>query len=88
MVWRDTNIEYNQHILMVLKAIETKYFKDREETNRVIKELKTQIQVIKKDLPADYDGEEWRNKKVQEYYNKVSEAQKINQYIDQAKALQ
>lgn len=83
-----SNIEYNQHILMVLKAIETKYFKDREETNRVIKELKTQIQVIKKDLPADYDGEEWRNKKVQEYYNKVSEAQKINQYIEQARALQ
>ncbi|MEY7998639.1 AAA family ATPase [Clostridium sp. Mt-5] len=83
-----SNIEYNQHILMVLKAIETKYFKDREEVNRVIKELKTQIQVIKKELPADYDGEEWRNKKVQEYYNKVSEAQKINQYIEQAKALQ
>lgn len=39
-------------------------------------------------MPADYDGEEWRNKKVQEYYNKVSEAQKINQYIEQAKALQ
>ncbi|MBR9648709.1 AAA family ATPase [Clostridium tyrobutyricum] len=83
-----SNIEYNQHILMVLKAIETKYFKDREETNRVIKELKTQIQVIKKDLPADYDGEELRNKKVQEYYNKVSEAQKINQYIEQSRALQ
>lgn len=83
-----SNIEYNQHILMVLKAIETKYFKDREEVNRIIKELKTQIQVIKKELPADYDGEEWRNKKVQEYYNKVSEAQKINQYIDQARALQ
>ncbi|MBV4423427.1 AAA family ATPase [Clostridium tyrobutyricum] len=83
-----SNIEYNQHILMVLKAIETKYFKDREEVNRIIKELKTQIQVIKKELPADYDGEEWRNKKVQEYYNKVSEAQKVNQYIEQAKALQ
>lgn len=83
-----SNIEYNQHILMVLKAIESRYFKDREEANRTIKELKTQIQVIKKDLPADYDGEEWRNKKVQEYYNKVSEAQKINQYIEQAKALQ
>lgn len=83
-----SNVEYNQHILMVLKAIETKYFKDREEINRTIKELKTQIQVIKKDLPMDYDGEEWRTKKVQEYYNKVSEAQKINQYIEQAKALQ
>lgn len=83
-----SNVEYNQHILMVLKAIETKYFKDREEVNRIIKEFKTQIQVIKKDLPADYDGEEWRSKKVQEYYNKVSEAQKINHYIEYSKTLQ
>lgn len=83
-----SNVEYSQHILMVLKAIETKYYQDREETNRQIKELKAQIQVIKKDLPTDYDGEKWRNLKVQEYYNKVSEAQKINQYIEQAKALQ
>lgn len=82
-----SNVDFNQHILMVLKAIETKYYKDREEINRQIKELKTQIEVIKKDLPADYDGEVWRDKKVQEYYNKVSEAQKINQYIEQAKAL-
>lgn len=83
-----SNVEYSQHILMVLKAIETKYFKDREEINRQIKELKTQIEVIKKDLPVNYDGEEWRSKKVQEYYSKVSEAQKINQFINQAKALQ
>lgn len=82
-----SNIEYNQHILMVLKAIETKYYKDREETNRQINELKTQVEVIKKELPADYDGEEWKDKKIQEYYSKVSEAQKINQYIEQAKSL-
>ena len=83
-----SNIDFNQHILVVLKAIETKYFKDREEVNRKIKELKTQINVILKELPADYDGEIWRNKKIQEYYNKVSEAQKINSLIDTAKALQ
>lgn len=82
-----SNVEYNQHILMVLKAIETKYYKDREETNRQINELKTQVEVIKKELPADYNGEEWRDKKIQEYYNKVSEAQKINQYIQRAKSL-
>lgn len=83
-----SNVDFNQHILMVLKSIETKYYKDREETNRQIKELKVQMDVIKKELPADYDGEIWRNKKVQEYYQKVSETQKINQYIEQAKALQ
>jgi len=83
-----SNIDFSQHILVVLKAIEAKYFKDREEVNRQIKELKTQINVILKELPADYDGEVWREKKIQEYYNKVSEAQKINSLIDTAKALQ
>jgi hypothetical protein len=83
-----SNIDFNQHILMVLKAIETKYFKDREEVNREIKELKTQIKVIKDDLPADYDGEVWRDKKVQEYYAKVKETQDINKFIEQAKLLQ
>ncbi|HAZ36543.1 MAG TPA: hypothetical protein DCY71_01655 [Clostridiaceae bacterium] len=82
-----SNIDFNQHILQILKAIELKYYKDREEVNREIKELKTQIDVIRKDLPAGYDGELWKEKKVQDYYNKVAEAQKINQYIEQAKAL-
>jgi hypothetical protein len=83
-----SNIDFNQHILMVLKAIETKYFKNREEVNREIKELKTQIKVIVDELPADYDGEVWRDKKVQEYYAKVKEAQDINKFIEQAKLLQ
>lgn len=82
------NINYNQHILQILKAVEMKYYKDREEINREIKELKTQIKVIVDDLPADYDGEMWKNKKVQDYYNKVSEAQKINHWIKEAKSLQ
>ncbi|PJI07056.1 MULTISPECIES: hypothetical protein [Clostridium] len=83
-----SNIEYDKHILMVLKAIETKYFKDREEANRKIKELKIQIKNIRDELPADYDGEAWRNKSIQEYYKKVNDAQEINKYIEQAKALQ
>jgi hypothetical protein len=80
-------IDYSQHILQVLKAIEVKYFKDREEANRKIKELKAQIDVIHKELPADYNGEEWRDKKVQEYYKSVSDAQEVNKFIELAKNL-
>ncbi|AWZ48344.1 hypothetical protein C3495_05705 [Clostridiaceae bacterium 14S0207] len=83
-----SNIDYSQHILQVLKAIEIKYYKDREEVNRDIRELKTQIKVILDELPAEYDGEVWREKKVQDYYNKVAEVQKINHWIEEAKALQ
>ncbi len=83
-----SNIDYEQHILQILKAIELKYYKDREEINRDIREFKTQIRVILDELPAEYDGEVWREKKVQDYYNKVAEVQKINHWIEEAKALQ
>ncbi|AJD27317.1 AAA family ATPase [Clostridium botulinum] len=83
-----SNIDYDQHILQILKAIELKYYKDREEVNRDIRELKTQIKVILDELPAEYDGEVWREKKVQDYYNKVAEVQKINHWIEEVKALQ
>ena len=81
-------INYDKHILQVLKDIEVKYYKEREEINRQITTLKVQCESIKKELPGNYDGEEWRAKNIQEYYNKISEAQSINNLIDKAKALQ
>ena len=81
-------INFDKHILQVLKDIEVKYYKEREEVNRQIATLKVQCESIKKELPGNYDGEEWRAKNIQEYYNKISEAQNINNLIDKAKALQ
>ncbi len=40
------------------------------------------------DLPPEYDGEEWKDVNVQEYYSKVKEAQDINKWISEAKGLQ
>ena len=83
-----SDIDYdNMHILQILKAIENKYFKEREANNREIKELDIQVKGMMDELPAGYDGEVWRNKKLQDYYAKVTEAQKINHYIEEAKTL-
>ncbi|MDV3426688.1 MAG: AAA family ATPase [Bacillota bacterium] len=82
-----SNIDYEMHILQILKAIETKYFKEREAINRESKELEIQVKGMMDELPAGYDGETWRNKKLQEYYNKVSEAQKVNHWINEANTL-
>lgn len=82
------DIDYSQHILLILKSIEQKYYKIREEVNREVKELKARIDSIVDDLPAEYDGEEWKNKNVQEYYAKVKDAQDINKWISEAKSLQ
>ena len=42
-----------------------KYFKEREALNREIKELEIQVKGMMNELPAGYDGEVWRNKKLQ-----------------------
>lgn len=82
------NIEYSKHILLILKDIEQKYYKVREEVNREVKELKARIKSIVDDLPAEYNGEEWKNVDIKQYYAKVTEAQNINKWIAEAKALQ
>lgn len=82
------DIDYSQHILLILKSIEQKYYKVREEVNREVKELEARIKAIYEDIPAEYDGEEWRSVKIGDYYKKVTEAQEINRLIDMAKNLQ
>jgi exonuclease SbcC len=83
-----SNINTAKHLLQVLKDIEMAKYKEREDVNREIKLLEGQERGIKAELPPNYNGEEWKVLKVQDYYNKVSEAQKINQFIADAERLQ
>lgn len=82
-----SGINTDKHLLQILKDIEIKYYKEREEVNREIRSLEAQVKGIEKELPANYNGEEWKSLNIQDYYAKVTEAQKINQIIEQAKAL-
>jgi energy-coupling factor transporter ATP-binding protein EcfA2 len=79
-------INFDMHILKILKQIEKKYYDDRTAINQQIDVLKVQAQGYKNQMPANYDGEEWRNKSVQEYYSKVTQAEEVNKKIDAAKA--
>ena len=83
-----SGINTSKHLLQVLKDIEVANFKQREETNREIKLLEGQVKGIEAGLPPNYDGNEWKELKVQDFYNKVSEAQKINNGITKAEELQ
>lgn len=83
-----SNINTDKHLLQVLKDIEVKKYKEREEVNRGIRELDVQARNIEHELPDNYNGEEWRGKRLQGYYRKVTEAQDINSLIEQAEALQ
>lgn len=82
-----SGVNYEVHILQVLKQIESGYYDQRESINREIKVLEAQVVGIKNGLPANYDGEYWRQKKVSEFYGKVAEAEEINKKILAAKNL-
>lgn len=81
-------INYDKHILQILKDIETKSFAERTEINRQIQVLQIQCNAIEKELPANYVGDEWKDKNIQEYYAKITKSQEINNWIDKAKELQ
>jgi len=55
--------------------------------NREIVVVKAQVTGYKNELPANYDGEEWRLKKVSEYYKAVSDAEHLNQQRENATTL-
>ena len=81
------SINFEAHILQVLKQIETSYYEQRESVNREIRVLEAQVSGIRNELPPNYDGEYWRLQKVQEYYNKVAQAEEINRNIATARSL-
>ena len=81
-------INYDKHILQILKDIEVKSFAERTEINRQIQVLQIQCNAIEKELPPNYVGDEWKDKNIQEYYAKITKAQEVNNWIDKAKELQ
>jgi len=79
-----TDINYDDHILQVLGQIVKNYFSQREVVNREIGIIKAQVTGYKNELPKNYDGEEWRSKKISEYYQVVSDAELLNKQRENA----
>ena len=79
--------DYQLHILQILKAIENVYYAERESINREINLLKANIEGIKRDLPPNYDGEQWKNVSLQLLYRKLSDAEEQNKKIQDAESL-
>ena len=81
------SVNYESHILQVLGQIVSFYFEQRASINSEIVVLKAQIAGYRNELPPNYDGNEWREKKVAEYYKAVHDAEQVNKSIDTAKNL-
>ncbi|CAH1054060.1 AAA family ATPase [Paenibacillus pseudetheri] len=79
--------DYQLHILQILKQIESAYFEERSSINREINLLRANIEGIKRDLPPNYDGEEWRGVDLQKLYRKLSDAQESNKKLEEARSL-
>jgi len=76
--------DYSVHILQILKQIENSYYKERESVNREINLLKYNIEGIKKDLPASYDGNQWKELNLSELFKAVTDAEENNKKFDVA----
>lgn len=78
-------VDYQLHILQILKQIEDGYYKERESVNREINLLRANIEGIKRDLPPHYDGEEWKSVNLQELYAKLHDAEASNKRLQEAR---
>ncbi|MEC0089373.1 AAA family ATPase [Paenibacillus macquariensis] len=76
--------DYQLHILQILKEIETGYFTERTSINGEINLLRANIEGIKRDLPQNYDGAEWKDVNLQALYKELSDAEESNKKLDEA----
>lgn len=79
--------DYKLHILQILKQIENGYYTERESINREVNLLRANIEGIKRDLPQNYDGAEWKDVNLQALYKKLSDAEETNKRLDEATKL-
>lgn len=79
-------INYDEHILQVIHQIVRKYFNERETINREILTIRSQVEGYKNELPQNFDGDEWRSKKIADYYKVVTDADALNQLIAATKS--
>jgi len=71
-------IDYNKHGLQVCKDIEKAYYDMRTKVNQRVKDLEGEVKGEIAKLPKDYDPEAWRYVSMQEKYDAIKDANKVN----------
>jgi len=80
-------VNYSNSILEILTEIQDKdgkYYKDREEVNRNIKNGNAIINDIVKDIPEGYQAEKWRNYTLSDKYEELNKMKSFNEKIDKS----
>lgn len=84
-------INYEQNILQILNDIQAekgKYFQDRQDINRSIKDKRAICEDIATEIPPSYNVDYWQNASTGDIYTRIERIRKNNQLIEKAKMLQ
>ena len=80
-------VDYNDSILEILNEIQAKdgkYYLNREEINRGIRNARAIVNDIAKDIPENYDIEKWRNYTLSDKYEELNKKKDYNAKIDKS----
>lgn len=80
-------VSYDQNILSVLNDIQSekgKYFLDRQDINRDIRNKRAFIEDIAATIPAGYQAEKWENEDLGGLYREIERIRKQNEEIEKA----
>lgn len=80
-------VNYDESILEILNQIqakEGKYYQDREEINRNVRNALAIAADIVKDIPEGYDAEKWRNYTLSDKYEELNKNKDFNAKIDKS----
>lgn len=84
------DVDYSQNILQVLSDIQSDtgaYFVRRQEINRDIRFKKASVEDIAKDIPANYQADQWEAYDLGATYNKIGQQNQHNLTVERAKAV-
>lgn len=81
-------VDINQHAIDILTYLAEKHFYDRRTlANGEVKECSNEIRTLLEQLPDGYNGDDWREANIGELWEKVQEAQKVNNLRAQARQI-
>lgn len=83
-------VSYDQNILSVLNDIQSekgKYYLDRQDINRDIRNMKAFIEDIAKSIPEGYTAEKWEAENLGELYKQIERIRRKNKEIEKARYL-
>lgn len=79
------NIDYTKHGLVVCEELEKFFMEERKSVNADMKSFKANIEDAESELPQGYEADKYRDVKLNDLFDEISNAENINNLLDKAK---